>query len=80
MNKFCIILDSFPHEGMLTFNLPVILAKPEPLVSAPAVLCPLSEQRPETSWLPGIYMMCEQKYTLPLEYGVIFAGTEQLLL
>lgn len=29
MNKFCIILGSFHHEGMLTFNLPVILANPE---------------------------------------------------
>lgn len=45
--KSCIILVSFHHEGMLTFNLPVILAKPESLVFAPAV-CVLSEQRPET--------------------------------
>lgn len=30
MNKSCTILGSFHHESMLTFNLPVILAKPEP--------------------------------------------------
>lgn len=47
MIKSCIALVSFHHEGMLTFNLPVILAKPESLASAPAV-CVLSEQRPET--------------------------------
>lgn len=44
MIKSCIILFSFHHEGMVIFNLSVILAKPEPLVTAP-------EQRPETSWL-----------------------------
>lgn len=80
MIKSCIVLVSFHHEVMLTFNLPVILAKPESLASAPAV-CVLSEQDLKLlAPLPGIYIMCEQNHILPVEYGVIFAGTQQLLL
>lgn len=77
MIKSCIVLVSLHHEGMLTFNFPVILAKPEPLVSAPTV-CVLSEQRPETSCSSPWYL--HDAYTLPLQYRVIFAGTKQLLL
>lgn len=63
MIKSCIVLVSLHHEGMLTFNFPVILAKPEPLVSAPTV-CVLSEQRPETSWLLSVvFTWCVNKNT-----------------
>lgn len=82
MIKSCIVLVSFHHEVMLTFNLPVILAKQS------QSLWPLHQQFVSSQSrdlkllapLPGIYIMCEQKHTLPVEYGVIFARTQQLLL